>query len=74
MRPIGSEHGTCVNRLTALLNKIIGGQTIVSIQNPIRLSENTEPQSVLLNIPLQIIAHGILHRNPNPICGGADGV
>ncbi len=44
MSPIGSPHAACVNRLNAALTRILGQTAIVSVQNPIRLSEYSEPQ------------------------------
>lgn len=42
--PIGSRHSACVNRLNMLLIRQAGQDTIVSVQNPIRLDEYSEPQ------------------------------
>ena len=44
MSPIGSRHVACVNRLNTLLNRHVQGQAIVSIQNPIHLSDFSEPE------------------------------
>lgn len=44
MSPIGSKHGGAVKRLSALLNRSLGDSTIVSVQDPIRLSDFSEPQ------------------------------
>jgi Uma2 family endonuclease len=44
MSPIGSWHAACVNRLVAFLVKALGQRVIVSPQNPIRLSDESEPQ------------------------------
>lgn len=44
MNPIGGRHIQSVNRLTRLLSHIAGEQALVSVQNPIRLSDNSEPQ------------------------------
>src|SRR3972149_6256027 len=44
MVPIGRRHSGCVNRLTQLLVKTFGDDAVVSVQNPIVLSEYTEPQ------------------------------
>jgi Uma2 family endonuclease len=44
MSPVGSRHVACINRLNTLLNLHVRGQAIVSIQNPIRLSDLSEPQ------------------------------
>lgn len=44
MAAIGTSHFTCVNRLTHLLVGNVGDAVIVSIQNPVRLNEYSEPQ------------------------------
>ncbi|MGA7732091.1 MAG: Uma2 family endonuclease [Chloroflexia bacterium] len=44
MSPIGSHHVGCVNRLSAILNRLAGAQAIVSVQNPILLGDASEPQ------------------------------
>jgi Uma2 family endonuclease len=44
MSPIGSRHVACVNRLNTLFTLHVRGQAIVSIQNPIRLSDYSEPE------------------------------
>lgn len=44
MSPIGSRHVACVNRLTRLFTQEGGEGAIVSVQNPIRLSEYSEPE------------------------------
>jgi Uma2 family endonuclease len=44
MSPIGAQHSACVDRITAILVQHLGGRPHVRIQNPIRLSERSEPQ------------------------------
>jgi Uma2 family endonuclease len=44
MASIGTRHFTCVNGLTRLLVRGVGDAAIVSVQNPVRLDERTEPQ------------------------------
>ena len=44
MTAIGTRHFTCVNRLNHLLVGKAGEGVIVSIQNPVRLNEYSEPQ------------------------------
>lgn len=44
MSPIGGRHVACVNRLTRCLVPAVGERAIVSVQNPIRLSDRSEPQ------------------------------
>ena len=44
MSPIGSRHAACVNRLTRLLATGLGDRAIVAVQNPVRVSDLSEPQ------------------------------
>ncbi len=44
MAAIGARHFSCVNRLNRLLVINVGDEAIVSVQNPVRLNEHTEPQ------------------------------
>lgn len=44
MAPVGGEHVSCVTRLTRLLSRMVGDDAWVSVQNPIRLGEHSEPQ------------------------------
>jgi len=43
-RPIGAEHAACVRTLIRLLGPYSGARAILDVQNPIRLSDDTEPQ------------------------------
>jgi Uma2 family endonuclease len=44
MAAIGTRHFACVNQLTRLLVRGVGDGAIVSVQNPVRLDEHSEPQ------------------------------
>ncbi|MFY9610566.1 MAG: Uma2 family endonuclease [Blastocatellia bacterium] len=44
MSPIGSRHAGCVMRASTVLNRGFGHLAIVSVQNPIRLGDFSEPQ------------------------------
>jgi Uma2 family endonuclease len=44
MAPIGSEHAAVVNRLTEAFVLACAGRAIVSVQNPVRLDQSSEPQ------------------------------
>lgn len=44
MSPIGSRHVACVNRLNGLINRKVSQDVIVSVQNPFRLDDYSEPQ------------------------------
>ena len=44
MAPIGSDHAGLVIRLTRLLAKAVDDKAILSVQNPVRLSNRSEPE------------------------------
>lgn len=44
MSPIGSRHAACVRLLSKTLNGQVGENAIISTQDPIRLSDFSEPQ------------------------------
>jgi Uma2 family endonuclease len=44
MAAIGAPHFRMVNRLTRLLVPLVGAHGIVSVQNPVRLDDGSEPQ------------------------------
>jgi Uma2 family endonuclease len=44
MSPIGRQHAACVDRLTELLIGELRGKAIIRVQNPIQLSNKSEPQ------------------------------
>ena len=44
MSPIGDRHAACVKRLNAFLSRQIGSKLIVGVQDPVRLSDDSEPQ------------------------------
>jgi Uma2 family endonuclease len=44
MSPIGRHHASILNRLNELFVHVFGDVALVSVQNPVRLSDDTEPQ------------------------------
>jgi Uma2 family endonuclease len=44
MAPIGSRHAAAVKRIARALDRSIGEGAIVSVQNPVRLDQFSEPQ------------------------------
>lgn len=44
MSPIGRRHASVLIRLNELFVHLLGAVALVSVQNPIRLSDDTEPQ------------------------------
>jgi Uma2 family endonuclease len=51
MSPVGTPHIACVNRADALFQSRLAGRAMVSVQNPVVLSNITEPQPDLLLAP-----------------------
>lgn len=44
MSPIGSSHAACVKGLNQLIQQLLGQTVLVSVQDPIRLNDFSEPQ------------------------------
>jgi Uma2 family endonuclease len=44
MAPIGERHAGTVNRTNNLFGRSFGDQAITAVQNPVRLSDHSEPQ------------------------------
>ena len=44
MAPIGSGHGGTVKKLNRLVQAAVGDRAVVSVQDPVRLSDTSEPQ------------------------------
>ena len=44
MSPIGDLQAACVIRLTTLFTRLVGVAALVSVQNPVRLNDYSEPQ------------------------------
>ncbi|HKP10723.1 MAG TPA: Uma2 family endonuclease [Blastocatellia bacterium] len=44
MSPIGDAHAACVKKGNALFHRVVGQRAIVSVQDPIRLDNYSEPQ------------------------------
>ncbi len=44
MSPIGIRHASCVNRLNKLFLQSLGDRAIVAVQDPVVLSNFSEPQ------------------------------
>ncbi len=53
MSPIGYRHVTCVNLITDLFTSLFRGRAIVSVKNPLRLSNYTEPEPDIVLLKFQ---------------------
>lgn len=67
MSPINRRHSGCVNRLTYLLSQIIGNRAIIAVQNPIHLSDQSEPQPDLAILKWQDNFYQSGHPTPSDI-------
>ncbi len=67
MTPIGSRHAACVNRLNSLLADLLGRRAIVSVQNPIDLGPDSEPQPDLAVLRPRADFYGEAHPGPEDI-------
>jgi len=64
MAPIGSNHAGHINRLNQVFTRLTSNQAIVSIQNPLQLSDLSEPEPDLLL--LKPHADFYTSRHPQP--------
>ncbi len=67
MAPIGSRHAGCVNRLTMFYAGRLAGRVIVAVQNPVRLSEHSEPQPDLALLRPRPDAYACGHPGPEDV-------
>src|SRR6266446_6934126 len=61
MSPIGPRHAAMVNRLNALLSRQVADSATISVQNPIQLTDYTEPQPdiAVLRLREDFYAHAL---------------
>jgi Uma2 family endonuclease len=67
MAPIGTRHAACVTRLGNLLGHMLFGRAIVSTQNPVVLSDLSEPQPDLAVLRLRENYYAAAHPRPEDI-------
>ena len=65
--PIGSRHGGHVNRLNRLFSQRAGDQAIVSVQNPVRLGEHSEPKPDLTLLKPRPDFYASSHPGPEDV-------
>lgn len=63
MSPIGSRHAECVRRLTEILFLKVVPKARVSVQNPVRLDDHSEPEPDIALIEPKDVYMG---RHPRP--------
>jgi Uma2 family endonuclease len=67
MSPIGSTHGGTVNRSSTFLNRKLGDVAIVSVQNPVRIDDFSEPQPDLALLKLRKDFYSNSHPTPSDV-------
>jgi Uma2 family endonuclease len=67
MTPIGSRHAAAVDRLTRLLSHLVGEAALVRVQNPIRLSQHSEPQPDLALLKPRSDFYAHAHPSPKDV-------
>lgn len=64
MTPIGPGHAGCVTALAGLLARVVGDRAVVSVQNPLRLGECSEPQPDVAVLRPRADAYRTAHPGP----------
>jgi Uma2 family endonuclease len=67
MPPIGSPHASRVMRLNRLFSQRVGERCLVNVQNPIRLSQHSEPQPDLALLQLRGDFYAKAHPQPQDV-------
>ena len=67
MAPIGSYHAGCVNTLNRLFRETLGRRVIVRVQNPVRLSERSEPEPDIALLRPRADAYRDAHPGPDDV-------
>ena len=67
MPPIGDGHIGRVNRFTYFFSRRVGDQALVSVQNPIRLSEHSEPQPDIMLLRPRSDFYGTAKARPQDV-------
>jgi Uma2 family endonuclease len=64
MFPIGTRHAGCVNRLNRIFAGRLGERAVVAVQNPVRVSDLTEPQPDLAVLEPRADGYAAAHPRP----------
>ena len=67
MSPKGSKHTACMRRLTNLLPRLLHGKALVSIQDPIVLNDDTEPEPDVAVVKRRDDAYVEAHPRPDNV-------
>lgn len=67
MSPIGSQHSGHVIRLNRMLLKALGDRALVNVQNPVRLTQYTEPEPDFLVLRPREDEYSTAHPGPGDV-------
>lgn len=67
MSPIGSQHAACVRRLTRQFILAVRDQAEVSVQNPVLLTPDSEPEPDVAILAPREDAYAARHPRPNEV-------
>jgi Uma2 family endonuclease len=67
MAPIGNRHAGCVNRLTRMLVLSLIERATITIQNPVRLSDLSEPEPDVSVLRYRADGYGGGHPGPTDV-------
>jgi Uma2 family endonuclease len=67
MSPIGTRHAACVKRLNQLFSQRLGERALVGVQDPIRLSDRSEPQPDLTLLQPRSDFYATAHPQPQDV-------
>jgi Uma2 family endonuclease len=67
MAPIGAPHLGMVNRLTRLLITTLAGRAVVSVQNPVRFDDGSEPEPDLAVLKFRADDYGTAIPGPEEV-------
>jgi Uma2 family endonuclease len=67
MSPVGFKHASCVNKLNQFFSIKFGHEVIISVQNPIKLNNNSEPQPDLVLLKPREDFYSTQHPTPDDI-------
>lgn len=68
MMPIGPFHGGTVKSLIELFSEVARKRYLVSAQDPVRLSDRSEPQPDLMLLKPRADKYKTRHPNPEDVC------
>ena len=67
MSPVGIRHASCVKRLNRLFSQVLGDRAIVAVQDPVELSNLSEPQPDLALLKPRDDFYAAGHPQPQDI-------